>query len=57
MSKYTLDFAFIAGAEDMHIHSERMGGILRRMHFYVGVRVVRIHEKSDGNSLGQKLML
>jgi hypothetical protein len=54
--KYGLEFVFTVGAENMHINSERMSGLLRRALFNVSVRIVRIHEISDGDRPGHNLV-
>jgi hypothetical protein len=42
--------------ENMDIHSEGMGGFLRRAQFEIGVGIVPIHEVSHADSLRYKLM-
>src|SRR5262244_764404 len=52
----TFDFAFAAGANHKHFHPERMGSRLRRSQFDATVRVVWIHEISEGSDLRHQLV-
>jgi len=51
-----IELAFIASAEDVHLLPEGTGSHLRGAHLDFGVRIVRIHEISDGGGIRHEIV-
>src|SRR6266852_7575227 len=50
-----LELAFVAGAENVHLQPEGLGRRLRGSHLDFAVRIVWIHEISDGDNLWHEI--